>query len=452
MRANEIDMTRGPLSGQILRFTIPLILSRLLQMVFNLADQAVIGHFAGPLALGEVGSTTTLVAFMTAFVWGMGGGVNAVAGRYLGAKAEREVHDVVHTSLLVCLGVGVFLLILGLVLGGPVLRLLKTDPALLEGAGLYLRIYLFSMPAAGLFNYGSAVCSAMGETRKPFLFLLLAGALNVALNLAFVIWFRMGIAGVAAASVISQYLSAFLMLFFLFRIQGPCRLKLSDVRMHKEHALSVFTLGLSAGVQEAAFALSNLFLQRAINSFGPDTVAGHAVALNADTIVFSVMGGFWTASGSFMSRNFGAGKKRRFMQVYLLCLLYTFLIGAVFGTLLILFRSQFLSLFTPEDAIIEAGKYRLVMLAAFYPFCVTQDTSMSGLRAMGKKLVPLLISLSGIVVFRVIWIYTVFAHFGTLVSLYALYLFSFLFCGAGLVCYFLRCYRRCPWPEENESQ
>ena len=331
---------------------------------------------------------------------------------------------------------------LGLLFGRDILVLLGTREELLEGACLYFRICLLGIPAAALYNHGRAVCSAMGETRKPFLFLLAAGVLNLALNLLFVIRFGMDIVGVALATVISQYGSAVLVTMFLARHRGVCRLTLSGLRFHREHARDVFTLGLSGGVQEAAFAVSNLFLQRGINSFDAATVAGHAIALNADAIMFSVMGGFWTACASFMSQNFGAGNRTRFLKTYRLCLQYTFVIGAAFGALFIVFRYPFLSLFSPDRGIVEAGTTRIIMLGCFYPFCVLQDCTTSALHSMGKKIVPLIIGLTGICAFRIIWIHTVFAYYHTLPSLYALYIFSFLICGLALLFYFLRCERR----------
>ena len=432
----ERDLTQGPLGRQLVRISIPLMLSNILQMLFSLADVAVVGRFAGSMALGSVGSTSTLVALCTAFLMGMGGGSNAVVARCLGAKSDRNVRQAVSSAFLLCLGMGVTVLAMGFFLARPLLNLMKTRDELIDGAITYLRIYSFGMPAIGVYNFGRAVFGAMGETRKPFFYLLTAGVVNLILNLLFVIVFHLGVTGVAAASVLSEYLSALLITGALIRHRGICRLRLDDLRLHADKAREIAGLGLAGGLQESAFAIANLVLQTAVNSFDAATVAGHTAALNADTITFAVMGAFWTAGGSFMSQNLGAGNRARFHRTYRYVLALTFAAGVICGTLFVLFGRQFLFLFTRDPQVVEMGRYRLFFLAVAYPFCVGQDTSVFALRSLGKKLAPLIISLCGIVIFRLIWIFTVFAHFRTLPSLYLLYIFSFVLCsGAQTACF-----------------
>ena len=439
MKSTERDLTCGPLGQQIIRISIPLMLSSLLQMLFNLADQAVVGRYAGSMALGSVGSTSTLVALFTAFLMGMGGGSNVVIARNLGAKSKKDVRQSVSTAFLLCLGTGLIVMGLGLGLARPLLGLMKTREELIDGAITYLRIYSLGMPAIGIYNFGRATFNAMGETKKPFYFMLAAGVLNLVLNLVFVISFHLDVVGVAVASVLSVYLSAGLIIGSLMRHRGVCRLRLRKLRLYADKAKEIAGLGMTAGFQEASFAIANLVLQSAVNSFDAFTVAGHTAALNADNITFSIMGAFWTAGSSFMSQNLGAGNRERFHKTYRLVLVFTFFVGVLCGGLFICFGRQFLSLFTRDAQVVEMGLYRVFFLSIAYPFCVAQDTSMFALRSLGKKLVPLLIALAGIVVFRLIWIFTIFAHFHTLPSLYLLYIFSFVLCGTAQTVYFRHC-------------
>ena len=439
MKSAERDLTRGPMGQQIIRISIPLMLSSLLQMLFNLADQAVVGRFAGSMALGSVGSTSTLVALFTAFLMGMGGGSNVVIARNLGAKSKKDVRQSVSTAFLLCLGTGVVVMALGLGLARPLLRLMKTREELIDDAIIYLRIYSLGMPAIGIYNFGRATFNAMGETKKPFYFMLAAGVLNLALNLFFVIGLHLDVVGVAVASVLSVYLSAVLIVGSLMRHRGVCRLRLKRLRLYADKAKEIAGLGMTAGFQEASFAIANLVLQSAVNSFDSFTVAGHTAALNADNITFAIMGAFWTAGSSFMGQNLGAGNKERFHKAYRFVLVYTFITGVICGGLFICFGRPFLSLFTRDAQVVDMGMYRLFFLSIAYPFCVAQDTSMFALRCLGKKLVPLLIALAGIVVFRLIWIFTVFAHYHTLPSLYLLYIFSFVLCGTAQTLYFRHC-------------
>ena len=261
MRSNATSLTEGPLAKQILLVSLPLALSNLLQVLFNMSDVAVVGRFAGSTALGAVGSTSILVSLFTGFLIGLGNGVNVRVAQYLGAKREEDTRSCVHTSLILCALMGLLITGLCLLLATPLLELLKTKEDLLAGAVLYFRIYALGMPALGIFNFGNAVLSATGDTRRPLLYLTIAGILNVLLNLFFVIVCGMAAEGVALASVISQYVSAILVLGHMARLSGSCRLELRALRLHREEIGRILGLGIPSGVQNAVFAIANLFIQ-----------------------------------------------------------------------------------------------------------------------------------------------------------------------------------------------
>lgn len=314
----------------------------------------------------------------------------------------------------------------------------------MEGAVNYLQIYSLGMPAMGLYNFGNGVMSARGDTKRPLVYLLIAGVLNVIMNLIFVIGFHMAAEGVAIASVMAQYTSAGLVLHHLWRRRDVCRLQLRKVCFHRVAGKAVLMLGIPGGLQQAIFAIANLFVQAGVNSFDAVTVSGNAAAANTDPLVYNSMFAFYTACASFMSRNLGAGKKERVLKSYFICLTYAFSIGAVLGGFFFLFGDEFLSLFATEPAVIHAGKERLSIMAFSYAISAFMDCSIAASRGIGKSVAPTVIVILGSCVFRVIWVFTIFAHFHTLTSLYLLYAFSWIITGAAEVAYFWRSYRRIP--------
>ena len=436
------DLTRGSLWKKILYFSIPLMLSNILQVLFNMSDIAVVGQFAGADALGAVGSTTTLVALFTGFLIGLGSGVNVIVARFFGAGDGRDVEETVHTALIVSVITGVVILALGQLLTWPILRLLQTKDELIDGAALYLRIYFLGMPAMAVYNYGNAVFSAVGDTKKPLAFLSLSGVVNVALNLFFVIVCRLSVAGVAIASAVSQWLSALLILAALVRAPDPYCLRRDRLCFQKSKARLVLKLGLPAGVQNAIFQIANLFIQFGVNSFSATVVSGNSAAANADALVYDVMAAFYTACGSFIGQNLGAGHMDRVKKAYQVSLVYSFGAGAILGLTLVVFGRQFLSLFARDAAVIDAGMYRLTIMGCSYAVSAFMDCSIAASRGLGMSLVPTVIVVLGSCVFRIIWIFTVFAFFGTMTSLYLLYICSWTITAAAEIVYFRRVYRR----------
>lgn len=441
MRSEVRDLTAGPLGKGIFLFSVPLILSNLLQILFNMSDIAVVGRFAGAAALGSVGSTTTLVTLFTGFLIGVGSGINVVVARYLGQRHDGETREAVHTAFILCLLIGAAALLVGELTAGGILKLLRTKEELIHGAVLYLRIYFLGMPALALYNFGNAVFSAAGDTKKPLFFLLMAGALNVLLNLLFVIGFRMDVAGVALASILSQYLSAVCVVVALSKSEGPHALKAGHMSVEWRKAQLMLSISLPAGVQNAIFQLANLFVQFGVNSFDTATVAGNAAAQNADGLVYDVMAAFYTACGSYMGQNYGAGKLRRTRNAYRVSLFMSFFAGAGIGLTLYVFGHEFLSLFTSDPDVAAAGMFRLKVMGLSYGFSAFMDCTIAASRALGRGSVPTVIVLLGSCLFRIVWIFTVFAYFRTITSLYLVYIFSWIITAAGEYIYFRKVLR-----------
>mgnify|MGYP000603588232 CR=1 FL=1 len=442
MASKSHDLTHGPLVQQIILFSLPLMATNVLQVLFNMSDVAVVGQFAGPEALGSVGSTSILVSLFTGFLIGMGSGVNVVVARYIGARHDQDVHEAVHTSLILSLIVGVIIMALGFLFTPAMLSMLGTKPVLMAGAVSYLRIYCLGMPAMAVFNFGNAVLSAAGDTKKPLYFLSMAGVINILLNLFFVIVCHLAAAGVALASIISQYISAALVILSLRRSGSVVRLERSMLRIEPHKARQVLSLSIPAGLQNAIFAIANLFIQAGVNSFDELMVEGNAAAANADALVYDVMAAIYTACSSFMSQNYGAGKKKRVRNSYLISLAYSFGIGLILGVSLVFFGRAFLSLFTSDAAVMNAGMYRLTIMGFSYCISAFMDCTIAAARAMGKSIIPMFIVIMGSCVFRVIWVYTVFAYFHTIPSLYLLYVFSWSITAVAEILYFIRIYKQ----------
>ena len=421
MSSNTKTLTEGPLAKQILLVSLPLAFSNLLQVLFNMSDVAVVGRFAGSTALGAVGSTSILVSLFTGFLIGLSGGINVLVARFYGARHAGDVEKTVHSAAIVSLIAGVVLLFVGL-LGSPfMLRLLNTKDDLLPGAILYLRVYFLGMPALALYNFGNAVFSAIGDTKKPLIYLSIAGALNILLNLFFVIVCQLSVVGVALASAISQCVSAGLILRALTRVQDCYVLDTHKLHLDPDLTRSILGLGLPAGFQNAIFAIANLFIQAGVNSFDSLMVKGNSAAANADAMIYDCMAAFYMACASFMSQNLGAGKRDRVLKSYLISLAYSFGIGMAMGLALVAFGTQFLSLFTADPDVIAAGLKRLTIMGFSYGVSAFMDCTIAASRALGKSFAPMLIVIMGSCVFRVIWVYTVFAYFKTIPSLYLLY-------------------------------
>lgn len=432
------DMTEGPLAKQIMVFSIPLIFTNLLQVFFSIADVAIVGRFSGTVALGAVGSTAILITMFTGFLMGIGGGINVLTARYIGEKDKQSLSETIHTASIVALFFGILFLVIAHGLGRVILSIMNTKPDYLNDAVTYLRMYSLGMPALALYNFGSAVLSAAGDTKRPMLYLTFAGILNVLMNLIFVLLFHMSAAGVGLASALSQYAAAGLVLAALIKEKSGIRLSFRKIRLNKEKAKALLALGIPSGAQNSIFALANIIIQSAVNSFDAVTVAGISASMNADSIVYDVMAAFYTAASSFMSQNYGAKKPRRILQSYKLCVAYSTVAAILFSAVLLLIGKSFLMIFTADPNVAQAGMQRMTIMCISYAFSGLMDCTIAASRGLGKSFGPMIIVMLGSCVFRVIWVYTIFAIFHTVLSLYLLYIFSWTLTGLAELWYFLK--------------
>lgn len=448
-RSYEIDMCHGPLLGKILRFSVPLMFSGILQLLFNAADIVVVGQFTGSDALAAVGSTGPLNNLIVNIFLGLSIGSSVLVARYYGAQDWRNVHDVVHTSMLLSAIFGVILIFLGVLLAGPLLELMGTPENVLDQAVLYMRIIFAGMPAMMIYNFGAAILRAVGDTRRPLIFLLIAGIINVALNLFFVIVLNMGVAGVALATVLSQCISAALVVLCLLKSDGCYQLYLRDLHISKDKLFEIIRIGLPAGIQGAVFSISNVLIQSSINSFGSIAVAGNTAASNIEGFVYTSMNSLYQASLSFTSQNVGAMQAKRIIPVLLRCLGCVIAIGVGLSALALLFGNQLLGIYSSDPQVIEYGLGRMSVVCLTYFLCGMMDVTCGSIRGMGYSVTPTVVSLAGACGLRVLWIFSIFLLNRSLFVLYLSYPISWAITfAAHLVC-FIVFFRR--WKQKNAS-
>ena len=405
----EINMTEGPLLGKLVRFSLPLALSGVLQLLFNAADVVVVGRFAGNQALAAVGSTSALNNLIVNLFIGLSIGVNVLVARYYGAGQTRDLYEAVHTSILTAAISGVALIFLGMGLSRPLLQMMETPADVIDHSVLYMRIIFAGMPASMLYNFGAAVLRAVGDTQRPLYFLLTAGVINVALNLFFVIVLHMGVAGVATATVISQCVSAALVILCLVRSEGVYRLDIKQLRIYKRKLKEIARIGIPAGIQGSMFSISNVLIQSTINSFGSIAMAGSTAAGNIEGFVWTAMDAFTQATQSFVGQNYGAKKIDRVNKVIWQCMVLVTVVGLVLGVGAYLAAKPLLGIYSSDPAVIEYGKARMLAISVPYFTCGAMGIFVGGMRGLGSSLVPMINTVFSVCVLRVVWIYTVFA-------------------------------------------
>lgn len=435
-KSYEIDMCSGPLFSKLLLFSMPLILSGILQLLFNAADIVVVGRFTGSQALAAVGSTGALINLLINLFIGLSIGTNVLVARYYGARQVKEVHETVHTAILISLVGGVAMIFIGLMFAAPLLELMGTPEDVLDQAVLYVRIYFIGMPVLMLYNFGAAVLRAIGDTKHPLYYLLISGLINVVFNLIFVIVFKMGVAGVAIATVISETISAVLVLLCLCRSDSMCRLHLSQLRIHKDKLIAMMRIGIPAGLQGMVFSLSNVLIQSSINSFGSIAMAGNTAAGNIEGFVYVSMNSIYQTALSFTSQNFGAKNYRRIDQTLLQCEMIVAVIGLALGVGAFLLGQPLLSFYTTDPQVITYGVARLSVVSASYFLCGMMDVFTGSIRGLGYSILPMIVSLTGACAFRVLWIFTIFQYEHTLFCLYLSYPISWILtAGSHFICY-----------------
>lgn len=425
-RSHEIDMTNGPIFTKILAFSVPLMLTGILQLLFNAADVIVVGKFAGSVALAAVGSTGSLINLLVNVFIGISTGANVLTARFFGSQDRERMHRCVHTAMLLSGILGLFIGVVGAFLSGELLKLMNTDPEVLPLSTLYLRIYFIGVPATVVYNFGAAILRAIGDTDRPLRFLFVSGVINVVLNLVTVICLNMSVAGVAIATAVSQYVSAFLVVMCLCRSEGAYRLSLGKLSLHKDMVGQIFAIGLPAGLQSSIFSISNVIIQSTINSFGYVVMAGSSASANVEGFVYVAMNSVYHAALCFTSQNIGARKYDRLNKVIVSCVVTDLLIGITLSALAYGFGPQLLSLYisggdADRDAVIAAGMNRMAFVCAPYFLCGLMEVFCGLLRGMGKAWTPLVISALGSCVLRIVWVYTVFAANPTLDTLFISY-------------------------------
>lgn len=439
-RSYQVDMSQGPLFKKIIFFSIPLILSGILQLLFNAADIVVVGRFSGSEALAAVGSTGALINLLINLFIGVSVGANVLVGRYIGARDYKNVSETVHTSIFIAIFGGFIMLFMGLFLARPLLEWMATPEDVIQLSSLYMEIYFLGMPAFMVYNFGAALLRAVGDTKRPLYFLSAAGVINILFNLLFVIVFHMGVAGVALATIISESISAILILLCLSKADGYLHLEWKEIRLNKHKGFEMLKIGLPAGLQGMIFSISNVLIQSSVNSFGSVAMAGNTAASNIEGFVYNSMNSIYQTSLSFTSQNMGAKQYKRVDRVLLLCLFVVFIVGLVMGQGGYLFGHQLLSIYSNNEEVIQYGLIRLSFICAPYFLCGMMDVFVGSLRGIGYSIIPMIVSLAGACLFRVIWIFTVFQAEHTLTSLYISYPISWILtAGVHCVCYiFLR--------------
>lgn len=422
----SIDMLHGALLPKIVLFTVPLILSGCLQLAFNAADVIVVGRFASENALAAVGSTTSLISLLVNLFIGLSIGANVVMAHDLGAGDDDGARKTVHTSILMSLISGFALIAVGLLAARVLLRWMGSPDNVIDLSALYLRIYFIGMPATMLYNFGSALLRATGDTRRPLYYLTISGCINVPLNLFFVIVCKLHVAGVAIATVISQVVSALLVLRCLMRMDGACQLVLQQLHIDPQKLKRILRIGLPAGIQSTLFSISNVMIQSSVNSFGSIVMAGSAASSSIEGFVYTSMNSVHQAAVSFASQNLGAGKLERLNKILFNCLGLVVAVGLIMGWGAYLGGPVLVSIYSNKPEVIARGIERLAIICTTYFLDGILEVLMGMLRGLGYSVLPMLVSLTGICLLRIVWIATIFQRFHTPQVLYLSYPVSWI--------------------------
>lgn len=422
----EIDMCNGSILDKLVSFSIPLMLSGILQLLFNAVDIIVVGQFTGNEALAAVGSTTALInVFVNLFI-GISLGASVLAARFYATGQEKEMSETVHTSITLALISGIAMGIIGVIAAKGALELMDTPDNVLNLSTLYMRIYFMGMPFFMLYNYGAAILRAVGDTKRPLLFLIISGATNVVLNLLLVIQFHLGVAGVAIATVISQCISCILVLRCLYLSDGSHQLRFNKLGMKTRYVKQIFQIGIPAGIQSTIINFSNVLLQSSVNSFGSVAMAGYTAANNILGFLYVSVNSITQACMSFTSQNYGVRKFKRMDKVLLECLGLTVIVALVLGGGSYLFGAELMHIYTKSTKVIECGVDIMLYTTVTYFLCGIMDLLPGALRGMGHSTVPMILSVIGTVGTRIVWIYVIFPCHRSLDFLFISYPVSWL--------------------------
>ena len=418
-----MDLTEGSILKKLLIFSLPLMASNVLQLLFNAADIMVVGQFAGDNSLAAVGSTSSVIHLLTNVFMGLSVGVNVLAARFFAAKQEEELSKTVHTAITISLFCGVLMVLIGEVAAEQILIWMDSPEEVIGLATLYLRIYFLGMPATILYNFGAAILRAVGDTKRPLYYLSFSGLVNLILNCIFVIVFRMDVAGVALATILSQYLSAARIIICLGREEGAIHLTKTGLGVDGPIFRQIVQIGLPAGLQSSMFSISNVVIQSSINSFGPIAIAGNSAAQNLEGFLNVIVASFSQAGVAFVGQHVGAGKYERINKIVITLQVCVFTVGVVLGNLLYAFSGTLLYLYTTSSEVVAAGMVRMTYACRFYFFFGMMDSMVSVMRGLGKSVMPMVVALLGVCAFRIAWIAVLFSNelFRTIETIYVAY-------------------------------
>ena len=417
----EIDMCNGTIMDKLISFSLPLMLSGILQLMFNAVDIIVVGRFSGSQALAAVGSTSALINVFTNLFIGISLGANVLTARFYAAGREKEVSETVHTAITLALVSGIVMALVGLVFSRGALALMGTPDDVIGLSALYMRIYFLGMPFFMLYNYGAAILRAVGDTKRPLLFLMIAGVINACLNMVLVIVFKLGVAGVAIATVISQMISCVLVLRCLCQSKTSYRLRFSELGMKGYYLKQIFSVGVPAGIQSTVINFSNVLLQSSVNSFGSTAMAGYTAANNLLGFLYVSVNSITQACMSFTSQNYGVGKLKRMDRVLADCMILSVVVAVVLGCICYGFGPEILQIYTEDTEVIACGMEILAYTTITYFLCGWMDLFPGALRGMGYSAVPMVLSVIGTVGTRVVWIFGIFPYHRSLAILFISY-------------------------------
>lgn len=409
MKQKKLNMLEGPLFSSIVSYTIPIILTSILQLLFNAADMIVVGRYCGSVSVAAVGATGSITNLIINLFIGLSVGAGVTVAHALGSKQDEEAHRTIHTAVPTALVCGVILTVIGVRYAETFLRLMDTPESVLPLSTVYMRIYFGGIAFTMVYNFCASILRATGDTKNPLFFLTIAGIVNVVLNVIFVRLLNMNVAGVALATVISQGISAVSMVVILMRRTDACKLVLSKMRFHRVQLLKMIQIGLPAGIQGSLFNISNVLIQSSVNSFGDVFMSGNAAAQNIEGFVYVCINSFSQTSVNFVGQNHGAHQYNRVKQTLWICLGCVAVVGISLGSLAYAFAPKLLSIYITDSAeAISYGIIRISFICLFYFLCGMMDVTTGALRGMGASIAPMLISVLGICGIRIVWIYTIF--------------------------------------------
>ena len=432
-RSNSIDMLNGPMGRKILFFALPIGLGSMIQQVFNAVDVAVVGQFCTNEALAAVGSNGSVIALILSIFIGISVGTNVVVANYIGRGADARIPAVVHTSMAVALICGFALLVAGQFIARPILELMSTPENVIDLSELYLKIYFLGMPFIMLYNFGAAVLRSIGDTKRPLISIVVAGVINAALNVFFVVCLGMSVDGVATATVISNVVSGFMVVRWLLKEEEPLTFHPKKLSIDGLELKKLIQIGVPSGLQGAVFSLSNVCIQSGINLLGSDAVAGSAVALNFEYMTYFALTGFNQAAMTFISQNYGAGKLDRCNRAFRLSMLYGILVCLILDLTFVLGRYLFVGIFTNDPVAAGYAYQRMIIVLLFQVMVCSYEITGSALRAFGYSMTPSVLTIIGTCMVRIVWVYTVYPGSGSFALLMAIYPISWIITGTLVV-------------------